>query len=150
VTVRNAFQLWCLGDPQAKFPALRMLEASDMGEDKVVKDGNSKPNAKHRRLANFAALMGELDAAIDKSHGKVLGPLDAARVNSVFDSVKDDVLLIAATTPKGRKRRVDSTMWSTIVRQRWTKGKQTAAGEQVVEMTQTTRGTSSRAIACNA
>src|SRR6185312_10275601 len=83
--------------------------------------------------------MGELDAAIDKSHGKVLGPLAAARVNSVFDSVKDDVLLIAATTPKGRKRRVDSTMWSTIVRHRWTKGKQTAAGEQVVEMTQTTR-----------
>jgi hypothetical protein len=39
----------------------------------------------------------------------------------MFDAAEKDILCIPPRTPKGLKRRVDQTVWSTVVREGWSK-----------------------------
>jgi len=50
-------------------------------------------------------------------------PLDVATVNKMFDAVEKNVLCVPVRTPKGLKRRVDQTVWSTVVREGWSQSK---------------------------
>lgn len=43
----------------------------------------------------------------------------------MYDLVEKEVLKIPRTTPTGQKRRSDQTVWSTIVREKWSAGKRT-------------------------
>jgi len=140
VSTALAFQLWHLGDPDHKFPPLRTVESIDIGDDK----GGAVQITKKRRFANFRSLMAKLDT-VRAEHiplrranaglqalagtGQLEGPMNLDKVNQMYKSA-EKVLNIPPTSDKGRKRRVDSIQWSTVVRGRWTKAKDTGISHQ--------------------
>jgi len=131
VTVWLAFQLWWLGDPGKKYPPLNVLQPSDMGSEAVREQRN-----KRRRLADLRSLMQTFDQVIAAKKLKPEGELDIAKVNTMFKKAAPDVLRIPDRTPKGRLRRSDQAVWSTIVREGWTTGKRRERLEEEDESTE--------------
>jgi len=104
------WQLWCLGDPARKYAPLRLLDPIDVGDDTIKVQKNNR-----RCLSDLKSVMGRLETDW-KSCAPWPATLTLKNVNEMYDSVVK-VLAISDKTPKGRKRRIEQIVWTTVVRE---------------------------------
>jgi len=98
ITLKAAYQQWHLGNSELGVPPLKRIPSSSLS------------NKEKKRYSDMKGVMQKMDSLLSQPLPK---KPDHQRVNQAFDKVFPK-LGISATSSKGRKRRLDQILWTTI------------------------------------
>lgn len=99
VTCRNAWSLWCCGDPSKNIPPLRFIKPADLKEVK-----------ERKRLSDFKFVMQRIEENLEIEKNS-LNSCSVEKIQEIFKST-EHALRIDSRTEKNRKRRLEQLSWT--------------------------------------
>jgi hypothetical protein len=99
--LRLAFDLWCRGDPAKGYPPLCQVQPIDTSEIKPAQ----------KRFSEYRGLMTKIALQLKLDEKWIDNPTQD-QVNAMYTNIRP---LLPTKTKKGRVRRSDQLIWSTLV-----------------------------------